>query len=84
MLKINSAKNGFIATTAIVLLAMGSFAFILVTLASAELYAGSVEKRETRIQKILDQYSCEESRKVATTKDYFQSTKVIFLEFVCN
>ena len=72
------------ATTAIVLLAMGSLAFMLVTMAGAVSYADSVEKREQRIQRELDSRACADSRMLAGIKDYFMTEPPAFAEFGCD
>ena len=74
---------GFAATTALLLLSLGMFAFVATTLGSAILYADGVERRELRIQRVLNQKACEESLILMKAKDYFLEGEVSIPEFEC-
>ncbi len=76
-------KEGFIATTAIILLAMGTMAFLLATLSAASFYADSVQAREMRIQKQLNEQACQETLPIVVAKDYFLQGEVALSEFDC-
>ena len=73
MIHINnsSCHQGFIALVAIVVLAMGTFAFSISTMVSAIAYRDAVYTREMRIQKRLDQEACRVTFALMKVKDYF-------------
>jgi len=77
-------KNGFIATTAIVVLAFGSMAFILATSHAALWYADSVTARQHRIQALLNERACIDTGHLVHAKDYFMSASVYVSEFDCT
>ena len=59
------------ATTAIILLSMGTLAISTSVVASAIIYANSVNKRELRIQRRLNDEACAEAQRLIQAKDYF-------------
>ncbi len=63
--------RGFIALVAVLMLALGTFAFSISTIVSATLYSDMVYAREMRIQKKLDQESCQATFALMKIKDYF-------------
>ncbi len=77
------SKKGFIATIAIVLLATGTLAFLLVTLSTAYSYADSVEYREIRIQTSLNERACQETLSLLIAKDYFLDKEVTLTDLGC-
>ncbi|GEM_PF-1910173 len=83
MNEIQDAQKGFIATTAIILLAMGTLAFLLATLSAASFYADSVQAREIRIQKQLNERACQETLPLIVAKDYFFQGEIRLSEFDC-
>lgn len=84
--KNNSTKNseGFIATTAIILLAMGSLAFLVATMSASVSYADSIERGESRMQKALNQKACEETRQIMKAKDHFWSEEIVLSDLECS
>ena len=76
-------QNAFIATTAVILLALGSLAFLLATLSAATFYADSVERREARIQKQLNDQACQDTKSLLIAKDYFLEGSVYLKDFDC-
>ncbi len=82
--EVHEAQKGFIATTAVILLSIGTLVFILSTLGSVTLYADSVERREIRIQKSLNLEACGETLLILAAKDYFLSGDVYLSDFDCT
>ena len=76
-------KNGFIAVTAVILLTAGSLAFLLATFSAATFYADSVERREARIQRQLNDRACQETKSLLIAKDYFLNGPVYLKDFDC-
>lgn len=81
---INKNNHGFIATTAVILLATGTLAFSLVVLSSAVIYADSVSRHELRIQANLNAKSCLDTAALMAAKDYFLNGAIYISEFGCN
>jgi hypothetical protein len=77
-------RNGFIAVTAVVMLASATLAFSLAALASALLYADSVDKRELRLQAGLNAQSCLDSAALMAVKDHFLTGSVHISELGCD
>jgi hypothetical protein len=77
-------SKGFIAVTAVILLAAGVMVFSLVTLGSAVLYSDAVYRRELRIQANLNAESCLDTAALMVAKDYFLAGSVYISEFGCN
>lgn len=63
--------QGFIALVAMLMLALGTFAFSISTIAAAVSYQEMVFAREMRMQKQLDIQGCLESFELIKAKDYF-------------
>ena len=76
--------RGFVATTAVILLATGTLAFSLVALGSAVLYADIINRRELRIQANLNAEACLDTAALMATKDYFLTGPVYISAFDCN
>jgi len=83
-LNANNTDCGFIAVTAVILLAAGVMAFSLAALGSAVLYSDAVYRRELRIQANLNAESCLDTAALMAAKDYFLSGPVFISEFGCN
>ncbi len=77
-------SRGFIATTAVILLATGTLAFSLAALGSVVLYADSVSRREMRIQADLNAEACLDTAALMAAKDYFLSGSVYVSKFNCD
>lgn len=77
-------NRGFVATTAVILLATGTLAFSLVALGSAVMYADSVSRHELRIQANLNAEACLDTAALMAAKDYFLTGPVYIYEFDCN
>ena len=77
-------KRGFIATVAVVLLALGSLAFMYVIAQSVFEYSESVYKREMRLQKELNVRACAETKPILLAKDYFLNTNVFLSDLGCT
>ena len=83
MSKIFVANKGFIATTAVIMLACSVILYESVTLASAVDFADSVMRQEWRIQANLNAESCASTVALMAVKDYFLSGEVSVPEFRC-
>jgi hypothetical protein len=77
-------KKGFMAVTAVILLATGTLAFSLVALASAAAYADAVMRRELRVQAGLNAEACLDTAALMAAKDYFFQGDVNISEFGCT
>lgn len=82
--EVEETQKGFIATTAVTLLSLGTLAFLIVTLSSVTAYADSVERREIRIQKDLNDRACEETLSLIRAKDYFLQGEVVLNDLGCS
>ncbi len=82
--EVREAESGFIATTAIVLLAIGSLFFLAVTMSAVTLYADSIDHREMRIQRRLNENACVETRSLIMAKDYFFRDSIQLKDFGCD
>ena len=80
----NCNDCGFIAVTAVILLATGVMAFSLATLGSAVAYSDAVYRRELRIQANLNAEACLDTAALMAAKDYFLAGSVHISEFGCN
>lgn len=78
-----TAQKGFIATTAVILLAMGTLAFLVATMSAVTSYADSVDRRQIRIQKNLNELACQETLPIVMAKDYFLEESVFLSDFGC-
>lgn len=76
--------HGFIAVTAVILLAAGVMAFSLAALGSAVLYSDAVYRRELRIQANLNAESCLDTAALMAAKDYFLNGHIYISEFGCD
>ena len=76
-------QSGFIATTAVMILAIGMLAFILTTTSAVVLFADSIERREARIQNGLNEVVCEEVKSLLVAKNYLLEGGIEFREFGC-
>jgi hypothetical protein len=72
------------AVTAVLLLAMGSLAFSLVTMSAAAFYADTVMRRELRTQARLNLEGCLDTAELMAAKDYFLSGSVAIPDFDCS
>jgi len=71
------------ATIAVIMLALGSLAFSLVTMAAAGRYADMVMRKEIRIQAGLNAGSCLETAQLMAAADYFISGTILIRDFGC-
>lgn len=76
--------RGFIATTALILIALGSIASVMVIFTASMSYADSVTRREYRIQKLFNQKACKDTRDLILAKDYFFDGLAYLPEFDCS
>ncbi len=79
----NKYVKGFVATTAVIVLSIGTLAFLLVTLSAATSYADSVTRREVRIQQSLNKLACQETLPLLVAKDYFLDKEIELSDFGC-
>ncbi len=79
-----SATNGFIAVTAVMILACSTILFANVALRSAIEYVDSVTRHEWRIQADLNAQSCLSTVVLMAVKDYFLEGNVQVAEFGCT
>ncbi|MEN9913032.1 MAG: hypothetical protein RLY66_440 [Candidatus Parcubacteria bacterium] len=75
--------SGFMAVTAIILLAMGCIASVIVVFTASISYADSITRREYRIQKALNEKACQDIREFILIKDYFFIGSTTVSEFDC-
>ena len=78
------SQRGFVATVAVVLLAIGSLAFVAVLTSSVFFYSDSVYRREMRTQKSLNERACADTKILLMQKDFFLKGEVILPEFACS
>lgn len=76
--------SGFIAVTAVILLAAGTLAFSLATMGAAVLYSDSVMRKELRIQAGLNVEACLDSVELMAAKDHFLGGEISFRDFGCS
>jgi hypothetical protein len=81
---LDSRRRGFIALTAVILLATGILAFSLVALSAAVSYADMVAQKELRIQATLNAQACLETAELMAAKDYFISGTFLISQFGCE
>jgi hypothetical protein len=77
-------KTGLSALISIVLLASGTLAFALVTMAHTYSYVDMVMRRELRIQSHLSLEGCIESIRLMSRKDIFLKGDITIREFGCH
>lgn len=77
-------KSGFIALTAVILLATASLVFAVIVVNNAASYADAVMRHELRIQAKLNAESCLESVKLMLDRDYFLNGKILLKDFNCT
>ena len=82
--QIQREQRGFVATTAVVLLATGMIVFVLITLSATAVYSDSVFSREVRIQRKLNAEACEDYAKLIKAKDYFFKGTVKLEDLDCS
>ena len=75
--------RGFVAVTAVILLALGCLASALAVFAASAAYADSVTRREYRIQKSMNEAACGDIRALMMAKDYFFVGQSVVPEFDC-
>lgn len=80
----NYFQYGFIATTAVLMLALSSLVFITVTALSVTEYSESVYTREQRIQKGLFDRACSDTKILLLRKDSALKGNVDLPEFNCT
>jgi hypothetical protein len=76
--------EGFIATTAVMVIAGFSLFFILTTISIANEYADNVSRREWRIQANFNAESCLSTVAIMAAKDYFLDGKIEVYELGCS
>ena len=69
--------------TAVLLISFGILAMSLTALGAAAMYADSVSARELRIQNVLNEQACQDSRALIQEKDAFVSGTIKVPEFNC-
>ena len=77
-------QSGFMATTAVVLLSVGTMAFVAVALGSASIYADGIDREEVRLQKELNNQACNETLPIIISKDYFFEGEEYLDDFGCT
>ena len=80
----SNEQRGFVALTAVILIATGVISYSLATLSASVFYAESVEKREYRIQTNLNDSACLDTVTLMVVKDYFLKGSVSIPEFDCT
>ncbi len=83
MNEVEEAQKGFVATTAVVMLATGTLAFLIATMSAAVLFADSADRREARIQRGMNDVACRETLSLLIAKDYFLTGDVELSDFGC-
>ncbi|MFA6295557.1 MAG: hypothetical protein WC666_04025 [Candidatus Paceibacterota bacterium] len=77
-------KQGFIATTAVVLLAVGVISLSLSTMSTAIFYHDAITKKELRIQTRMNAEACLDTVTLMIIKDYFLNGEVEISRFGCK
>ncbi len=77
------SNKGFMAVTAVILLALGTISFSLVTMSAAISYADTVNRHELRIQARFNANACLDTATLMIAKDYFLNGEVSVPEFGC-
>lgn len=78
------SDRGFMALTAVAVLASGALAFALATMSAAAFYADQVMKKELRAQANLNAEACLDTAKLMAVKDYFVSGSIQIQDFNCT
>lgn len=78
------AKRGFLAVTAVLILAMGTLAFSMTSMAAAAAFADSSMKRELRIQARQNLASCFRYLAIYASKDAFLKGEIYVRDLDCN
>ena len=76
--------QGFIATTAVVLISLGIFTFSIVMTDSVYWYVDAVSSRERRIQLSLDRIACMDTGYLIRAKDVLLDIPVYVADFDCT
>lgn len=82
--EVREVESGFIATTTIIVLAVGSLFFLTVTMSAVTLYADGVDHREIRTQQRLNDNACVETRALIVAKDYFFKGSIVLKDLGCS
>lgn len=77
-------KSGFMALTAVMLVAMGTLAYSISTMAAAISYADRVSRKELRIQASLNAESCLKVIRLMAKADHFLKGQVIIGDLGCK
>ena len=80
----NMKNKGFIAVTAVVILASITLLFANITMQIAVDYSDSVMRHEWRIQANLNAQSCLSAVQLMVSKDYFLNGELKIKEFGCT
>ena len=76
-------KRGFMAVTAVLMVALGTLAVSLTALASAANFSDMVSLHDARIQAQFDADACLDHLTLMAAKDYFLSGNIVLSEFDC-
>ncbi len=71
-------------TIAVVTLSVGALAFAAVTMVTVWSYIDSVNARERRVQRDLNQQSCADIAPIIHAKDYFWHRPTYLADFECT
>ncbi len=77
-------NRGFIAVTAVIMLAAGVMAFSLAALGSAVSYEDAVDRRELRVQAAMNAEACLDSAALMAAKDHFLAGPFDISELGCT
>lgn len=77
------ARRGFGASVAVLTLALGTAALVLVVREAVMSYAVAVEKRQERVQKRLDDRACSDAVAFIRAKDVFASGRIEIPDLGC-
>ena len=82
--EVRSSSGGFMATTAVIVLAVGALTFALVTLSAVAVYDDSVTAHEYRIQQELNNESCRSLSPIISAKNNFSLSSSVLAQFGCS
>lgn len=76
-------QAGFIATTAVMIVAIGVISLSLVTLSSSVAFSDFIYRKELRVQSNLNSRACLSQILLMISEDYFLSGRIDLKEFGC-
>lgn len=79
----DSYQKGFVATTAVIILSIGTLVILVASVAGVAAYADMVDTRELRMQKELNQEACADTTSIIRAKNIHADGRVYLMDFGC-